>query len=457
VTICALAAPQAALAWGNGPAGGNGFGTHDWVLATGNRLAVSQGTSWLDLNAAMKASAEPDRIRGDQRYHHYDRWGKRYGYADIRVASLYSQAVKLYRAGDRVGASRKVGLMSHYYADICNPLHTDDSRAEPKMRGRFERAVDGLLRSPGSYWWWAPHDGYTRVSNAASYTRSSAKKAHASYSALVRGYNRKGFKGAPLPIARKSLSRAANGIADLVMSIQQDAVEVKASPNVSAHQGVAAGGGFHYIFHTTRITRFNGSWSATGTNTQPFEGLSGFTQPHLGDGCYHDGKLYVVAENWPDVSNQHILVFDATTLERLDAIPTGRTHEAAGVCVAPGTDGEDSLWVASYWDSRYLYEYRLDGSYVRAMPLSPVPLRGIQGIAYGNGKFYLSTGLRKGSGSLYSVSPEGTAAHIYTRQYVGHHEGIELLGDQILWLIDGGGTDSKVRYLRFPSFLTEQP
>jgi hypothetical protein len=455
--ICALAAPHAALAWDNGVPGGDGFGTHDWVLATGNKHAVAQGTSWLDLDTAMKASAEPDRIRGDQRYHTYDRWGKQSGYANLRVASLYSQAVKLYRAGDRVGASRKVGLLSHYYADICNPLHTDSSGAETRMHSRFERAVDRLMRSPNSYTRWAPYDGYTRVSNASSYTKSSAKKAHASYSALVRGYNRKGFRGTPIYYARISLSRAANGIADLVMSVQQDAVEVAASPNVSAHQGVAASDDNYYVFHTTRITRYNKSWIATGTNTQPFAGLSGFTKPHLGDGCYYDGKLYVVAENWPGVSNQHILVFDATTLERLDAIPTGRTHETAGVCVAPGTNGEDSLWVASYYDSRYLFEYSLDGSHVGTLPLSPPPRKGIQGIAFGDGKFYLSVGPYKGLGSLYSVSTEGTSALLYTRRSTAHHEGIDLVGDKLLWLIDGGGTDSRVRYLRFPAFLTEQP
>jgi hypothetical protein len=457
MTICALAAPHAALAWENGPAGGTGFGTHDWVLAAGNRLAVSQGTNWLDLDAATKASSEPDLKRADWRYHNYDRWGKRFGYANVRVASLYSQAVKLYRAGDRTGASRTVGLLSHYYADACSPLHTDDSRGETKMHARFERQVDSLMRSPDSYRWWASHDGYTRVSNASAYTVSSAKKAHKSYSTLVRTYNRKGFKGTPVSIARKSLSLAANGIADLVMSIQQDAVEVAASPNLSAHQGVAASNDYNYVFHTTRITRYNKSWNATGTNTQPFAGLSGFTQPHLGDGCYHDGKLYVVAENWPNVSNQHILVFDATTLERLDAIPTGRTHETAGVCVGPGSNGGDSLWIASYYDSRYLFEYSLAGSYAGAMPMSPAPQRGIQGLAFGNGKFYLSVGLHKGVGSLYSVSTEGSSSLVYTRRYDGHHEGIELVGDRLLWLIDGGGTNSRVRFLRFPAFLTEQP
>jgi hypothetical protein len=89
--------------------------------------------------------------------------------------------------------------------------------------------------------------------------------------------------------------------------------------------------------------------------------------------------------------------------------------------------------------------------------LSPPPRKGIQGIAYGNGKFYLSVGPYKGLGSLYSVSAEGSSTHIYTRRHVGYHEGIALVGDQLLWLIDGGGTNSRVRYLRFPAFLTEQP
>jgi hypothetical protein len=456
-TIWVLAVPPAALAWENGTPGGDGFGTQDWVLAAGNRLAVSQGTNWLDLDIALKATAEPDRTRGDQRYHFYDRWGKHYGYAHLRVALLYSQAVKLYRAGDREGASRKVGLLSHYYTDVCDPLHTDDSRAEAKMRSRFEGQIDRLLRSPNSYSWWASHDGYTHVSNASSYTKSSASKAHKSYSALVRTYNRKGLKGTPVSLARKSVSLAANGIADLVMSIQQDAVEVSASPNVSAHQGVAVSDENYYIFHTTRITRYDRSWNATGTNTHPFDGLSGFTEPHLGDGCFYDGKLYVVAENWPAVTNQHILVFDAATLERLDAIPTGRTHEVAGVCVAPGTDGESSLWVASFTDSKYLFEYKLDGSYVGALPLSPAPQRGIQGIGYGNNQLYLSVGPYKGMGAVYSVSAEGSSSLLYTRRDVGHHEGIDLDGDQLLWLIDGGGTNSKVRFLRFPAFLTQAP
>jgi hypothetical protein len=455
VAIWSLAAPAAALAWGNGASNASGFGTHGWVLCAGNRLAVSQGTTWLDLETAVGASTEPDGIRGDQRYHGYDRWGRSSGYAQLRVASLYSQAVKSFRAGDRIGASRKVGLLSHYYADACDPLHTDDSRAENGMHGRFERAVDRLLRSENSYWWWAKHDGYKRVSSASEYTKSSARKAHASYSALVRGYNRKGFKGSAVSVARKSVSRAANGIADLVMSIQQDAVEIGVSPNVSAHQGVAVSDENNFVFHTTWISRYTKSWVATGTNLHPFEGLNGFTRPHLGDGCYYDGKLYVVAENWPAVTNQHILVFDAATLERLDAIPTGRTHETAGVCVAPGSDGTVSLWIASYLDSRYLFEYKLDGSYVGALPMSPVPRRGIQGIGYGNDRFYLSVGPYKGIGSLYSVSAEGSSTLLYTRRYAGHHEGIDLSGDRLLWLIDGGGTDSRVRYLRFPAFLMQ--
>lgn len=452
-----MAAPPSALAWGNGPHNGIGFGTHDWILATGNRFAVAQGTTWLDLGVAEQASAVPDLIRGDQPNHFYDRWGKPYGHAPTKVAALYKQAVAAFRAGDRTGASRTVGLLSHYYSDVCEPLHTDDCRAEALMHAPFERVVDRLLRSPAAGQSWVSYDGYQRVSSASALTISAAKKAHGSYSSLVKNYNRHGFNATSVSIAKHSVGRAANGVADLIMSIQQDAVEVKASPNVSAHQGVAASDSFYYVIGTNRITRYDRSWNATGTNSDPMGGLEGFGQPHLGDGCYHDGKLYVVAENWPNVSSQHILVFDANTLARLDAIPTGQTHEVASICIAPGAGGKDALWIASYLDSTQLFQYDLaDGHFVGDLPLSPPPLPGIQGVTYHDDSFFISVGPYKGVGYLYSASAEGSTTLLYTRRGAGDHEGVDFDGDSLLWLIDRGTEGSNVRYLKIPAFLAGQ-
>ena len=457
LALWTLLLPSVAYAWGNGPQHGAGFGTHDWILVTGNRFAVARGTNWLDVAVAASATAEPDHLKGDQPNHAYDRWGKRYGTAQTRVAALYSRAVALIRAGDRTGASRTVGLLSHYYSDVCEPLNTDGSRNEKRMHDPFERAVDRALRSPSSHRSWAVYDGYTRVSGASSasaYTIAAAKKAHASYSTLVKNFNRRGFNSTSVAIARRCVARAANGVADLIMSVQQDAVEVTASPNVSAHQGVAAGEGFYYVFDTTRIARYNKSWVATGTTIDPLRGLDGFTKPHLGDGCEHEGKLYVVAENYPAVTNQHILVFDARTLQRLDAFPTGQTHEVSSICVAPGANGSDALWVASYQDSTRLFEYDLgDGHFRGTRPLSPVPDAGIQGVAYHDGAMYISAGAHHGVGYLYSASAEGSTTLLYTRHSTGYHEGIDFDGGTLLWLIDRGSAGSKVRYLRLPTFL----
>lgn len=453
----AVIAPHTALAWGNGPGNGTGFGTHDWILATGNRLATAQGTTWLDSAVALQACAEPDYISGDQPYHEYDRWGRKYGYAHSRVAALYQQAVSAYRSGNRQQASRLAGLLSHYYADVYDPLQTDNSAAERRIRSRFHRSVDQLLPSANARSWWVAHDGFQKVTSASGSTVSAAKSAHKSYSKLVKEYGRRGFSRTARSIARVSFVRAANGVADMIMSIQQDALEVDASPNVWAHQGVAAGGDCYYVFHTGWVASYDRSWRLLRVNTNPFLGLTGFTQPHVGDGCYHDGKLYVVAENWPAVTNQYIFVFDATTLQRIQAIPTGKTHEVASVCVAPGTGGGDALWIASFLDSSRIFQYDLaTGAYVGERFLSPAPRTGIQGISYHADNFYIAVGRNAGMGSLYSASLEGTTTLLYTRWGDGHHEGLEFDGDRMLWLIDNGASSSKIRYLQFPGFLYAQ-
>jgi hypothetical protein len=269
----------------------------------------------------------------------------------------------------------------------------------------------------------------------------------------VNNYVHHGFNAASVTIARQSANRAANGIADIVMSIQQDAVETTTSPNVSAHQGVAASPDFYYVFHTTAITRYDRSWNATGGNDDPLGSIPGLTQPHLGDGCYADGKLYVVAENYPEVSNQLILVFDAITLERLAVIPTGQSHEVSSIAVVPGEGDHGVLYVASYLDSSHLFRYDVgDGSYLGQLDLSPVPRTGIQGIAYDGSQLYVAVGKTYGFGYIYAVAADGSTKLVYTRVSAGSHEGIEFDGGRLLWLIDRSTSGSRVRSLALPAF-----
>jgi hypothetical protein len=446
--------PSSAFAWGNGPSGGAGFGTHDWIVSAANRFAIGQNASWLDEAEALRASSEPDYINSRQANHNYDRWGHKYGHADQMVSALYSQAVVQFRQGDRTGASRTVGLLSHYFADACDPLHTDDKSGESKVHGKFERAVDKTLKSRGAVSYWARYDGYQHVTHADALTVSAAKHAHGSYSKLLKNYAKKGYNKTSVGYARDAVGHAANGLADIIVSIQQDAVEVSSSPIVRAHQGVAAGEQFNYLFHTNQIQRFDKSWVATGTNDDPLAGLPGFTQPHLGDGCYHDGKLYLIAENWPDVTNQYLLIFDAVTLERLEAKPTGREDEVASICIGPREGGGDALWIASFLDSSRLFRYDLDTlEYSGDMTITPEIDYGIQGLTFGDGRFYVATSPNSGAGKLYSVSTTGTARQVYTHIEPGFHEGLEYEDGKVLWLIDH--SLARVRYLQFPSFLLD--
>ncbi|HEY5539854.1 MAG TPA: hypothetical protein VIL41_00190 [Coriobacteriia bacterium] len=452
----ALAAPQSALAWGSGGGNAKGSGTHQWILRTANRFARQDGANWVDMAVATSATIEPDLDPADKPNHDYDRWGMWYGSANTRIATLYAQAVESYRDGDRETASHALGLLAQYYADVCDPLHTDESPAEPRMARRFERNVDWLLANPANSNW-AAYDGYQRITQPAAATVSIAAKAHGSYSSLVSEYSAQGFDSKVRSIAKTGVGRAANGIADMIMSIQQAAIEVTTSPNVSAHQGVASGGGFYYVFHTTRITRYDQSWNATGTIDHPVGWWNGFIEPHLGDGCYYDGKLFVVAENYPDISNQQIMVFDATTLRYIKRFWTYQHHEVSSVTVADLGDGP-VLVVSSFLDSTRLFTYRIeDGAYLGSLALQPSPHIGIQSVAFGDGLLYLCAGRSSGTGYLYAATPSGQTRLLYTRRSLGAHEGLDFYDGRLLWLVDRGVSGSLVYYLELPNFLYSLP
>lgn len=218
--LCAAVAPL--VGWSNGTSGGDSFGTHDWALHEANRLAMASGYAWLDTSVAQLSTDDPDTRLHDTYHHVYDIWGSSYGDAPTRIAAPYAETVTELKAGDRIAASKSFGLLSHYYSDVNNPLHTDQTPQEKAIHSRYELATQKYTDAPGENSSWVIPDGIRRVLDPAEETRLAAANAHRSYLALVGTYSQGGMTPAALAITRASLSRASNDLADLIASAAKD-------------------------------------------------------------------------------------------------------------------------------------------------------------------------------------------------------------------------------------------
>jgi hypothetical protein len=220
VCVSGLAFPTQAPAWSNGPSGANGFGTHDWVLQEAARVAARNGAGWVRLKAALPHTDDPDTVFHDYYSHVYDEWGGRYGDAPRKVAEYYGRALRSLRAGNRRRASVMIGIMAHYYADVCNPLHTDQCDAEERIHSAYETAVQDLTDAPGEHRGWLRPRPPRRVASARAIAVTAARAGHRSYRTLVRAFSAHGMNRTVLRITRASLNRAVWGLRDLIVSLK---------------------------------------------------------------------------------------------------------------------------------------------------------------------------------------------------------------------------------------------
>ena len=238
LAVTLLALPAVALAWSNGPRSANGFGTHDWVLREANRLAAKKNANWVRLSVALPHTDDPDTVFHDTYYHVYDVWGSKYGNAPKKVSEYYAKALKARKAGNWTAASKYVGIMAHYYADICNPLHTDQTAKEDRIHSDYESDAQDYTDAVGENRDWVKYDGYKARTNVVGFTKATATSSHKQYTTLVDSYSAAGMNGAVLAITAKSMNRAANGLADLIVSIQR-----KVNGGTNAGTGSGGGGG----------------------------------------------------------------------------------------------------------------------------------------------------------------------------------------------------------------------
>ena len=204
-----------AHAWANGSEGCDSFGGHDWVLKKAIRAT---DPSWVRVRVALRATDDPDCKDGIDHasspwWHVYDRWGDHYGDADEATAVWFRRVQKHLAAGNERGASKALGIMSHFIADVANPMHTDQTNREDSIHSAYEDDVDERIRSyPFRY------NGRDAATPAAR-TRAVARQAHKLYRELVHTYDRHGYNRRVHRLTKRQLKRAGNAVADLLVSL----------------------------------------------------------------------------------------------------------------------------------------------------------------------------------------------------------------------------------------------
>lgn len=205
-------------------------------------------------------------------------------------------------------------------------------------------------------------------------------------------------------------------------------VRVDKSPDIKAHQGITTDGETFYLFHTDFIKKVDGNWNEIDINKKVLSEIGGGMN-HLGDGDYHNGKLYVPVEYWDNHDNfrsQHIAIWDATDLSYVGKHDISvQGHEVAGITV-----DDEYIYVVSFYDGTTIWRYDLsDFSYASLIPLSE-NIENIQGITKSDDHFYISR-----ENYLYKVSLAGIIVEKIPAQV---NEGIDFSQEFLYCLNDEG-------------------
>ena len=233
ILVALLAPATAAQGWANGEGNLSSYGGHDWIVSQAVRLAG--GTSavpWLVMSTALAACDDPDYTGTPDANHNYHPTvvppdttpvPASYGTAPDQVKLYYAQVKTYVAAGNKSAASKALGILAHYYADVCNPLHTDNYYTEGFTHNRYELKVDTLTRSATTNASWAVLDGLDPVIDAdaaKTKTMAAAVLSHPSYRTLYTTYKSNGYNTVVATITKSCLGAAANGLADIIAGLK---------------------------------------------------------------------------------------------------------------------------------------------------------------------------------------------------------------------------------------------
>jgi len=319
--VCAVAvfaAPTAAMAWANG--GGDGYGTHDWIL---EEAIIASGESWVDQSTALLASDDPDTEFGteDLIYHVFRPDGDGRG-APQAVLDYYYLASEAYADNDMDLASEYLGILAHYYADIGVPYHVGPN--DPAVGDEhldYELDVNAATNSSRENAAWITPATRKPVVDVRQNTVDAALFTRSSYDTFVPRYRANGFNDSIIQtLTKASLSRSVNDLADIIKAIPAG-TGVPGAGNVAASAPRTNVGANTDVMVSTAVTDSSGN---------PVEGARVIFEWKLPQGTVTDVEFTEedgVAESWTSIGS----------------VPLGSSFDVVGTTTAGAASASDSV------------------------------------------------------------------------------------------------------------------
>ncbi len=259
--VAGVATP--AHAWSNGPDSGNGYGTHDWIVSQAIKVFDGSPPSWLDVNAALTATDDPDKDFYASNEHVFYEQGYGRGAVD-RITKYYHEALVAHAGGDDRKASIRFGWLAHYYGDILQPFHTNHAALDRKASHKaYELLVDTDTRhSTDAEAWMTGDRSPQSIADVRTTAIAAAAYSRSRYTELYREFHadESRLNTQVKAITGSLLKRASSDLADVLYSIDRgvgDAATV-ASVGASVKYTYAAQNSKQPVYVTVKDAGGNG-------------------------------------------------------------------------------------------------------------------------------------------------------------------------------------------------------
>ena len=255
------------FAWANGGDGGNGFGTHDWIITSAMKVFGASPPAWFEVETALLASDDPDKVFFATNEHVFNEKGYGRGAVD-RISEFYHQALVAHQAGDDHTASMAFGWMAHYFGDITQPYHTNYAAVDRGVsHRRYELLVDLLAKNADmSPAWMTPDRSPHAVTDVRTTAIAAAAFSRRWYPELYREFhaNETILTTHVKAITGTLLKRASSDLANLLYSIDQGVGDAAPAASVSVRLR------YTYVAQNTTETVYVAVKDAAG---HPLEGV----------------------------------------------------------------------------------------------------------------------------------------------------------------------------------------